>query len=383
MKCFIMTSCLRILSVMVITVSGSYAQTPPTKSPLHPPQNALSVVSQPNGILLGTHWSSGDTNFGELEPGERTLWIAQTGAEIQVREIPNLLVPRTDGFWHMGTKEVRKGENLERYIWTAPLGQKPTPHETNPHWTESSESVQSEQTVRDLLFVGDKYLAVKLFEADMGGNYGESTTYYVSNFQKPNLDFGKVRLDISAVLGPAGLAAFSKAANAKQDMTFEGTDCAPFWKPTPSDWTISRKKGRWVAQANGVLADRSCAGLFGRMFDLNLKLPRNVVGYDELATGWTTVEKAFTGATDAFESLNHQFLIAVTDKEIIVCRLDSDKVAAVVHREKLRENETVVMAQWALGKSVSRWDEQVRSEGGSGGSPSRSKARQPYRLVSK
>ena len=113
MKCFIMTSCLRILSVLAITVSGSYAQTPPTKSPLHPPQ-ALSVVSQPNGILLGTHWSSGDTNFGELEPGERTLWIAQTGAEIQVREIPNLLVPRTDGFWHMGTKEVRQGENLEK-----------------------------------------------------------------------------------------------------------------------------------------------------------------------------------------------------------------------------------------------------------------------------
>jgi hypothetical protein len=141
MKCFIMTLPLRIFSILVIIVSGSYAQTPPTKSPSHPPQNAPSVVSQPNGILLGTHWSSGDSNFGELEPGERTLWIAQTGDAIQVREIPNLLVPRHDGFWHMGTKEVRKGENLERYIWTVPLGRKPTPHETNPHWRESSESV--------------------------------------------------------------------------------------------------------------------------------------------------------------------------------------------------------------------------------------------------
>jgi hypothetical protein len=55
-------------------------------------------------------------------------------------------------------------------------------------------------------------------------------------------------------------------------------------------------------------------------------------------------------------------LIAVTDHQVIVCRLDSDKVGAVVHREQLRENETVVMAQWALGKSVSRWDEQVKSE---------------------
>jgi hypothetical protein len=143
-----------------------------------------------------------------------------------------------------------------------------------------------------LLFVGDSYLAVRLVAASIVGNYGESTTYYVSNFQKPNLDFGKVRLNISAVLGRPGLAAFTKAANtiAKRDMAFEGTDCAPFWEPTPVDWAISRKKGRWVAQANGVLADRTCAGLFGGLFDLNLKPPRSVVGYDELDIGWTTVE---------------------------------------------------------------------------------------------
>jgi hypothetical protein len=348
----------------MVTVSGTtYAQTQSAKSPATP--TGASVGSLPNGVLLGTHWSSGDLRSENLEAGERTLWIAEINGQIQVRKVENLLVPRPDGFWLMGTKEVRSGENFERYIWAAPLGHKPAPHKLNPDWANNDESVHYEQTMRDLLFVGDNYLSVKLFGAGMGGNYGEGTQYYVSVLPHLNTSFPTEGLSISEVLGPDGLRSFQNAASglAQQDMKFEDTDCASELELEPKVWAIVRKQGRWGVQGNIEFSSRdACSGIFGGTFDIQVQLPKNVVRYDDLAIGWPAVEQAVKGAKDAFESPNHKFLIAITDTEIVVFRLDDNKIGAAVHREQLRKNEAAVMAQWALANNVSRWDQYVKNE---------------------
>jgi len=40
-----------------------------------------------------------------------------------------------------------------------------------------------------------------------------------------------------------------------------------------------------------------------------MRLPKSVVGYDELAIGWKSIQNAFSDATDAFESPNGNFLV--------------------------------------------------------------------------
>lgn len=87
--------------------------------------------------------------------GQRPCWIAEIGREMQIREIPNLLVPRKDGFWGVGTEVVSNNGNFERYIWAAPNGKK------GSHKPEITPAGEGHVTSRDLLFVGNDYVAVK------------------------------------------------------------------------------------------------------------------------------------------------------------------------------------------------------------------------------
>jgi len=117
-----------------------------------------------NGLLLGTHWSSGVGNSGEVKPGDRTWWIAEIGGPIQIREIPNILFPRKEGFWTVwtaGTQEIQDDKSFERYVWSAPLG-KPSesakPDLSNP-------GCSSQANARDILFVGTDYVGIREYES--------------------------------------------------------------------------------------------------------------------------------------------------------------------------------------------------------------------------
>ena len=48
-----------------------------------------------------------------------------------------------------------------------------------------------------------------------------------------------------------------------------------------------------------MMIGHACNGYFGTEFDINMRLPKNIVGYDELAIGWDKVQKKFSDAKDA------------------------------------------------------------------------------------
>lgn len=312
--------------------------------------------SKPSGILLGTHWSSGDTNFGGVKPGDRTWWIAEVNGEVQVSQIPNILFPRKDGFWVAGTKEVQEGESFERYVWAAPLGEHAK--STQPNLPNSA--CHDETNARDILFVGSNFLAIREFGSAQCANYGEGTVYYVTTPENPNWlykseNFG---LQISDVLGPDGMDQFNKAVAAMGEAESDDIKCGRLYA-RPENWAILRDKGHWVVRGNGSYGGHVCDGYFGTEFDVHMRPLKDVVGYDELPIGWNRVQEAFSDAKDAFESPNGDFLLVLREGELIVCRVANGKIGAVVSRQPLHESEYAVMAQWALGDSVVRWDRQV------------------------
>lgn len=126
-----------------------------------PPQASVKALSESkfNGLLLGTHWSSGVGNSGEVKPGDCTWWIAEIGGQIQIREIPNILFPRKEGFWTAGTQEIQDDKSFERYVWSAPLG-KPS---ENAKPDLSNPGCSSQANARDILFVGTDYVAIREF----------------------------------------------------------------------------------------------------------------------------------------------------------------------------------------------------------------------------
>jgi hypothetical protein len=50
------------------------------------PKAAAKTLREPklNGLLLGTHWTSGEGRFGEVKAGDRTWWIVEVDGKIQV-----------------------------------------------------------------------------------------------------------------------------------------------------------------------------------------------------------------------------------------------------------------------------------------------------------
>lgn len=355
------------LTFAIFTLAGLHLVLPQRESAQQPLTSTLGTFhtqspakspggSKPNGVLLGTHWSSGDTNFGEVKPGDRTWWVAEVNGDIQVTEISNILFPRKDGFWIAGTKEIQEGESFERFVWTAPFGE--PPKSAQPNFSNSA--CRGETNARDILFVGSSYFAIREFGSASCAAYYEGTVYYVTTPENPNfLDTERdVGLKISDVLGPVGLDQFNKALTTMGEAKSDDMDCGKL-SARPENWAILRDKGRWIVRGNGSYGGHVCNGYFGTEFDINMRLPKSVVGYDELAIGWDKVQEKFSDAKDAFESPNGDFLLVLREGELVVCRVANGKVGAVISRQTLHENEYAVMAQWALGDNVARWDGQV------------------------
>ena len=308
--------------------------------------------SKSNGVLLGTHWP---VDSGEEQSGDRTWWIAELGDDIQVREIPNLVIPRKNGFWIAGTKQVKGQCYFESYIWTVPLG---TPLKNYAPDTSDS-GCHDEQITRDILFVGNNRLAVQQFQSGIGAVYGESTQYYVSTLEHPNWNSSENKtVQISDVLGFEGIRAFNKALEAMGEAKDESIECGKM-NAGPTDWAVRREKGRWLLKGSGSRGGHVCDGYFGTEFDIKIRLPKSVVGYDELAIGWGRIQETFADAKDAFESPDGNFLAVLRAGDLAVYRLANGKIGDVVSQRALHENEYAVMAQWSLGENVARWDQQV------------------------
>jgi predicted pyridoxine 5'-phosphate oxidase superfamily flavin-nucleotide-binding protein len=117
-----------------------------------------------------------------VKAGDRTWWITEINGEVQVTEISNILFPRKNGFWVGGTKRIQEGEVLEQYVWAAALGE-----DSKNAQPDLSNTCQSERDVRDILFVGSNYLAVREFTSATCAHYDEGTAYYVTTPEDPNL----------------------------------------------------------------------------------------------------------------------------------------------------------------------------------------------------
>jgi hypothetical protein len=112
-------------------------------------------------------------------------------------------------------------------------------------------------------------------------------------------------------------------------------------------------------RGNGSYGGHVCDGYFGTEFDIKMRLPKSVVGYDELAIGWYRIQKTFADAKDAFESPDGNFLVVLRAGDLAVYRLANGKIGDLVSRLPFHENEYAVMAQWSLGDNVAHWDQQI------------------------
>lgn len=336
-----------------------------------------SLHAQTSGVLIGFRASPAAP---DSEARYRTLWIAGSSRSAHTVSVPDLLVPRQDGFWRMGvvgTCGDGNGDSQIDQLWTARVTERvklsqecPTvPASSLPFAgaTDSSERARLDTTevvcsVRtvDIDFVNGRYVSV----SEMSGQTEEceprGDRFYYSHAVKEWE--GDSLLTFGRVAGVAGDSAFARAARLAVDSAPK-EECGDFISDAESraeranaisDWYIARGRGRWRAGVSRSIYGSPCS------FDapIDLPLPASFTGHDHLQPGWRVIERAVPAAVDAMTSPAGDLVIVLTPDSLFAYSSNGNTLGARLLAMPFRRDR-VVMVEWALGKSAARWDREI------------------------
>jgi hypothetical protein len=303
------------------------------------------------GLLLELRLGGGTAeNYQDFLYGVyRTLWITRISGGVKIEEAPNLLVPRRDGFWQIGSTTTARDDKKAEFIWSAPLGQAIHPREL----TEEEAKGIAEGTVsaHPIEFISGDYIGV--------ANTQEEQLSALYTYKMDDHDFKKP-VDILEAVGAAGRQALSDKAEKPGDLvmgmpvSMQG-NCqleVPY-----TNWAASRNEGHWVVEGWGSWGEQKCSGKLP-LFQTSVRVPAKVVGFDDLPVTWDQVRKAYPEAIDAFGAPTWGLLVVMTNEELLVCEVTKDGIGKPLQRSALKPWEKVVMAQWSVGKYVASWGDE-------------------------
>jgi hypothetical protein len=297
---------------------------------------------------------------------DSTLWIATSADTLIVRRGPGIFVPRRDGFWQVRwvgatcppkivPQPVGGGSRGAVALTAAPLGRHavlPTiehPTVCDPAYnTDSDENVHYEAALR---FIGTDHLVMEYHYV----NEGESA---------------QTRLFVNAAVVLA-LDDVGRRGFGLEDWSWESAppldreeqeallaDCldslASEGSRTPV-LTIRRGMGRWVYDG-AAYSDCSMCNNEVDVCRIDARPPREVVGFDSLTVAWSAIAHRVPRAIDAFTSPRGDFAVVRDSAGLQVFRAAGGALADRRGAIPLTIEADIVLAQWALGASVRRWD---------------------------
>jgi hypothetical protein len=335
----------------------------------------LSRAPAQSAALIGLHLNAWDDEKGMDPPGYRTfLIIFRDGKARLAAEIPDLIVPRKDGFWRVGAVHngpARDG-GFQEFVYVSRAQSIPRAlGEYQPPAAGGNCDRTDQATIE---FVSPDLLSVSYLHAP--GCSLESETQHATY----NLDEPARLLDIRAVLGPAAWIALKKAdAGAKAAGDFPG-ECIGASSPTATNWGFERSsrlpnssRKDWILVGD-FSAPHVCNG--GDTFEIKSPIPESLIGthYQTSALlslassaaakeiGINPNEAALTPAGD--------FLVAFTSSSygepIHVFQVNGQSLRAapalsVSTGTNLSWGFNVVMLQWAIGKHVEKWEADLKA----------------------
>lgn len=317
--------------------------------PLSPkPLHTETLPAKDVGLLLGLRWGGRvERSYEPMSPmygRYRTFWITRVAGKVQIDQAPNLLLPRLEGFWQVGSDiESREGKKQE-FIWMAPLEQDVPAHALT--------EIEDEDVIGyPIQFISPDYVGIGR------GEFEKFDSLYTFKLDDP--DFPNP-LDISAVFGPAGTKAQIESDWESQDVisaTPLSMQSQCHLDIAPINWTAIREQGSWSIKGWGKWTDFECSDELP-VFQTSLRAPAKLVGFDELPVTWAQITKAVPGAADAFGAPTWGLLIILTYDELLVCPVAGSGIGKPLARLPILFREQAVMAQWAVGKYVASWSAQ-------------------------
>ena len=320
---------------------------------------APPTVAAQSGLLLGVNTNS----------GYRTLWIAPAAGKPRlVGSGADLVVPGKSGFWRVcvPSSHMMDGDMLvstDSVVVQAATGRRGACATTDSVTQAEEKERRCESNTRLVVqFVSGALMSVEeQGDSYCGAHPSGGVRHLLTTLQDQPVSLDRLLTSAQR----AELRRQSLAAAKKEFEGFGKFDVKPDDDREVNhltdlrDWAIERGTGRW--QANGTISCTpyvGCGAMSQRFSIPGFTLPKSVVGHDALTPSWSAIRKRYPEARDAVSSPAGDIVVVVLDGELLVFAPTGAGLGEPVDRVSI--GGTVVMAQWAIGRYVSNWTEQLR-----------------------
>lgn len=336
------------------------------------------------GVLIGLRSKNTDSD-GEDRYDYRTLWISSIKNEVgPVLQMEQIFFPRRSGFWKITVKKEQKDHILEESILSsnvlmnesqveAQLKNKKPGFEgyvaTSGYGMSLMDSAEESRLItgevfRRIDYVGNDYISIETTEKSI--NNSENLDTQTSKLQLlpidglPNANSVKIS-DISGEIGVISIkSAWEKALNS---LKIENADIL-YREGLLENFGMERKLGNW--RLKGRINYTKEGVINTADYNINILPPSRVVFYDTLFVPWKNIKDRVPRALDAYTSPNKDIAIVRTKRELLVYDIHGNELDQYPKvRIDLKEEETVIMAEWATGKYVENWEGIFLKTGGS------------------
>jgi hypothetical protein len=332
------------------------------------------AVAQRTGVLIAIeatpaanpYADDGDITTVRYE----TLWIVRDVRQPLRTTIPDIVVPRANGFWRVGivascTFDARALDaSATDVFWEAPVDStaviptddrcaRPDSAVSRPSKAAPTDTTQCGYATLAFSFVSPAYVSLR----ETNGQWerceprGGRTSHrvWVRRFDRDTA------IALDAIAGPGARTAYMRAIGgpAHADSAFHcepltRTDFDASWLRS---WYIGRGGGRWLAIAfqQPSLAFCQYEGTIA------VTLPRAVVGGNAATPLWSAVRAAVPGVLDAFTAPAGDLTIGVTRDSLVVFASAGSVLGRRIFSRGVA-SPNVVMIQWASGAQVDSWD---------------------------
>jgi hypothetical protein len=313
-----------------------------------------------SGVLLGMRTPVRSmTDMRTEDPDEysyRTFWIASENRQLHPVLISGgIFLPRKNGFWRLESRRVSYDSWTEDLLNARSVSDMSEKVANRKNMHTDTKTNREGILKRTILYVGNDYVSI-----DVTGRWKYKSTkeeWRENRLQTISIDNiqSDMGVKISEAVGKDGMSAMKSAVTkafghlgimgiSEQDAVRGGESFALF-----------REMGHWYIKGR-INYTRGRENPFFD-FKINIIPPTELVAYDTLHLTWTGIKDMIPQAIDAFTSPNKDIIIIQTRSELLIYSLKQNGLSEKpLTKVKLNNGETVVMAEWATGNYVEKWE---------------------------
>ncbi|MBU3196203.1 hypothetical protein [Clostridium algidicarnis] len=303
-----------------------------------------------SGVMIGLRSQRNQSENGDInESCYRTLWISSTDkSDIKIKEKPNIIFPRISGFWELGVRKdlVNGYENETVYVKT--YGYKEDKY-IRDYFKDANNNIY-----RNVNFISNDYIALESIKNDKN-NTIVSDEYVVLPLDNIQQEKGLKIVDIEG-----------QEAKVVQEKSFKSViesnkDLKAKLETNLNEesFTVIRKNGHWAFK--GRVRPKSNDEMSFLDYDIKILPSKKLIVYDELKVPWNKIKERMPEALDAYTSPNSDIAILISKNSLFVYSIENGELGErPLKKVKLNEEESVIMAEWALDEFVYKWDKVFR-----------------------